>query len=168
MKDKIRFVFSELIATAGGAGYAPVAPGTFGSVVGVALVWLCLSWKIEHKFLLGLTLLFVGSWAGAEVNSRSGKADSNKIVIDEVLGMLISTATISNGPNLSLNLLVAFSLFRFFDILKPPPCRQIDSWCKSLTPGTFQNGFGVMADDLAAGIQALIVYEILFYLKVLV
>jgi phosphatidylglycerophosphatase A len=140
-----------LLATAGGAGYAPVAPGTFGSAVGVAL-YAPLS--VLNPLLFALTvaaMLFLGIWAADGAERVFEKKDDRRIVIDEVVGQLIalSPLLIFAGPaaTRSLPLLVAgFLLFRLFDIWKPGPVR----WAEQ----RFAGGAGVMLDDVVAGALA--------------
>ena len=137
-----------MLATAAGAGYAPIAPGTFGSAVGVALYALL---SVLHPLLFALTLtalLFVGIWAADEAAHVFGTVDDGRIVIDELVGQLLALSPLlifaGAGANRSLALLGAgFVLFRIFDIWKPGPA----SWAER----RFTGGAGVMLDDVAAG-----------------
>ena len=155
---------SLAIATALGLGYLPKAPGTFGSLGGVALTVLLWSRSLPHKsvdiyfhdvyFVIlpqGFTILYTVliSGVGVLVASRTerylGKKDPQIVVIDEVSGQLISYFGIGGAiPNWKY-LLLGFILFRVFDIWKPFPARQAES-----LPG----GLGIMADDWIAGIYA--------------
>jgi len=145
---------ARLLATAGGAGYAPIAPGTFGSMVGVAL-FVPLSGF--HPLLFALTtatLLALGTWAADCAEHFFGKKDDGRIVIDEVVGQLIALAPLLCFANLagvtSLALLGAgFLLFRLFDIWKPGPV----GWAER----HFAGGAGVMLDDVVAGALAALV-----------
>jgi phosphatidylglycerophosphatase A len=161
---KRRPVVSLVIATALGLGYLPKAPGTFGSLAGVALallIWFrfipCNSIDVYiHDIYLvipaqGFIILFalVTSGVGVLVATRTanylGNKDPQIVVIDEVSGQLISYFGIGMGmPNWKY-LLLGFILFRVFDIWKPFPARQAES-----LPG----GLGIMADDWIAGIYA--------------
>ncbi len=126
-----------ILATAGGAGYAPVAPGTFGSAVGVALYAL-LSVLSPLLFTLTVTtLLFIGIWAADGAERVFGKKDDGRIVIDEVVGQLIALTPL---------LVAGFLLFRLFDIWKPGPV----GWAER----RFAGGVGVMLDDVVAGALA--------------
>jgi phosphatidylglycerophosphatase A len=149
-KDEINSAHgvARLLATAGGAGYAPIAPGTFGSMVGVAL-FVPLSGF--HPLLFALTtatLLALGTWAADCAEHFFGKKDDGRIVIDEVVGQLLALSPLLFFANLgdthSLALLGAgFLLFRLFDIWKPGPV----AWAER----RFAGGAGVMLDDVAAG-----------------
>lgn len=135
-----------LIATAGGAGFLPKAPGTAGSAVGV-LVYLVMhsvggSAYFVHAILL---LLFAGIVAAQRVETLWGH-DSQRIVIDEVIGQMV-TFCLAGAARLSWTSVIAgFALFRVFDIVKPFPIRQLER-----LPG----GAGVIADDVGAGLYAL-------------
>jgi phosphatidylglycerophosphatase A len=140
-----------ILATAGGAGYAPVAPGTFGSAIGVALY---APFSVLNPLLFALTvtaMLFLGIWAADEAERVFGKKDDGRIVIDEVVGQLVALAPllVFAGPaaTRSLPLLGAgFLLFRLFDIWKPGPV----GWAER----RFAGGAGVMLDDVVAGALA--------------
>jgi phosphatidylglycerophosphatase A len=155
---------SLAIATAFGLGYLPKAPGTLGSLAGVALTMLYWSRFFPHKpidlyirdgyfviwpqgFLILFTILISGF--GVLVASRTanylGKKDPQIVVIDEVSGQLISYFGIGAAMPSWKYLLLGFILFRVFDIWKPFPARQAES-----LPG----GLGIMADDWVAGIYA--------------
>ncbi len=137
-----------LLATAGGAGYAPVAPGTFGSAVGVVL-WLPLSRLAPWLLLVTITaLLFVGIWASDEAERAFATKDDGRIVIDEVVGQLLTLAPLALvGTDSALHspawLLAGFLLFRALDIAKFGPI----GWAER----RFENGAGVMMDDVVAG-----------------
>ena len=131
------------MASVFGAGYAPVASGTVGSLVTAVAIWLLpvTPFRIAVA-LVAVTLL--GIWAGGRVERVLGRKDPGLIVIDEVAGMLLSVL----GLPRSLPVLIsAFLLFRLFDIWKPFPARE----SQALT-----GGMGVMVDDLIAGLYALV------------
>ena len=148
---------SYLIATVGGVGLIPVAPGTAGSIVG-ALVWcvmvLLLSPEIAicTQLVLLLIILPVGTWASAKVEKTTGKIDSSEIVIDETAGMLITLFAL---PFSWFNLLVGFALFRLLDIIKPFPIGRLQK---------LKGGLGVMADDIAAGLASAVIVRLLVFL----
>jgi len=137
------------IATCG-VGYMPLAPGTFGSLVGVA-IFLGLTRVAGGTILLLvaiLTFTFGGIWAGTRTEEISGRKDPGKIVVDEVAGQLIALL-----PLLFVNwtitmVIVSFILFRFFDIVKPYPANRLQD---------LEGGVGVMCDDLVAGAYAAII-----------
>jgi len=155
------FGVARILATAGGVGYAPIAPGTFGSAVGVALFALL---SALHPLLFALTiatLLALGTWAADRAEILFGKKDDRRIVIDEVVGQLIALAPLlcfaDRAGVTSLALLGAgFLLFRIFDIWKPGPI----GW----TERRFAGGAGVMLDDVAAGaLVALLMTPLTFF-----
>ena len=139
-----------LVATAGGLGYAPLAPGTCGAGAGLLLFyWLAPLGAFSYVLALAATLL-LGIPAATAAERHFGREDDRRIVIDEVAGQLLSLAPLAlMGPPHSTNpltLFVAFLLFRVLDIWKPGPVR----W----TEQRFCGGFGVIADDLMAGALA--------------
>jgi phosphatidylglycerophosphatase A len=140
--------FVLAVATAGGAGYLPGAPGTFGSVVGV-LVFAALAGLGLPLFLLTTAALTIlGIWASDHAERIFGKKDDGRIVIDEVAGQLIVLAPLLVMAPLGevhnpFWLVTGFVLFRVFDIWKPGPAR----WAER----NFKGGAGVVLDDVVAG-----------------
>lgn len=144
---------SLAIGTGLGSGLSPRAPGTMGSLVGVAALWAVrdFSWGLKLACILALTA--IGTWAARSVCAAVRSRDDQRIVIDEVIGMMLTGFTLA--PNF-WNYALAFLFFRFFDILKLPPARQADRWSKSLDfNASWQIGFGVILDDIFAGLQGL-------------
>jgi phosphatidylglycerophosphatase A len=140
-------LWAKLTATALGAGYLPVAPGTWGTLAAVPLAWALDRLGGEIALLAGLAVVIVfGSWAADLYCTATGKHDNQQIVIDEVAGYLLTLVAV---PRSWPNLAAAFVLFRLFDIWKPPPVRAIDR--------RVGGGFGVVADDLGAGVYGAIV-----------
>jgi phosphatidylglycerophosphatase A len=143
-----RRIFALALATAGGAGYAPIAPGTFGSLVGV-LVFVAVAPAGPVVVTLAAALASaVGVWAAGEAERVFAKKDDGRIVIDEVAGQLITLLPLAmvmepERVRAPLPLIVGFLVFRGFDIAKPGPVR----WAERSFPG----GQGVMYDDLVAG-----------------
>lgn len=136
------------LATVGGAGYSPVAPGTAGSLVAVLILWLVpLSRAGLVVFFLAVTA--TGLWAAHRAERLLGAKDPGAIVIDEVAGMTLSVLALPLTPAV---LATGFVLFRFFDIVKPPPA----GWSQRLA-----GGLGVMVDDLIAGLYVLVVLALL-------
>jgi phosphatidylglycerophosphatase A len=128
------------LATVGGAGYVPVAPGTAGTAVAAIA---CFFWggrldAVGWAVLL-LVVSAVGVWSAQAVTAGWGK-DPSRVVIDEAAGYLFTVAWLPPDATVAV---AGFVLFRVLDIFKPPPVRQ----CERL-PG----GWGIMADDIAAGI----------------
>lgn len=134
------------LATAGYSGYFPIAPGTVGSAVGL-LVYGALSWVHSPvvpavEVLVILVLFAVGVWAATTAERYFGGIDPGPIVLDEVVGMLITLAFIPVGLS---GALIGFVLFRIFDVIKPFPARRLEA---------LHGGLGVMADDAMAAIYA--------------
>lgn len=130
------------IATFGGIGWAPVAPGTVASAVTIAALWL-LSLSRAQIIVFFVVVALIGTWAAEHAERTLGAKDPGTIVIDEVAGMTLSVLLLPLTVPVAL---LAFVLFRLFDIVKPPPARQAQ-----VLPG----GAGVMVDDLIAGLYAL-------------
>lgn len=150
-------ILPRLIASGLWAGYSPIMPGTCGTVSCLVV------WYTVHAFgfpstvladlLLALGCIVIGHLSSGACIKRLGvapgeKTDPQFIVIDEWAGMLIGLIGVSyDNP---LTILMAFFLFRFFDILKPWPIKRLEH-----LPGAF----GVMADDIAAGLFALLLFH---------
>jgi phosphatidylglycerophosphatase A len=133
-----------LIATWFGCGYAPIGPGTAGSLAAlfIAIALHLLDGSAGGTFLLLTGILLVpGVWAASVIAKRLGQKDPHIVVVDEVLGQWLTLTGISTLNWKSW--LAAFVLFRVFDIWKPPPARQLEA-----LPG----GIGIVADDLMAGV----------------
>jgi phosphatidylglycerophosphatase A len=151
---------AQSIATAGGAGLLPFAPGTWGSLVAFPIMALIYHWPVEAKWALWGLVTALGVWAAAEWDFFQGTSDNQSIVIDEVSGQWLTAFFLI--PTWK-NWLLAFILFRILDVVKIPPCRQMDRWSKRIAKakggkiGAFWSGFGVMADDLLAALQGLLV-----------
>ena len=131
------------IATVGYCGYSPVAPGTVGSAAGLVvylLVWRTQSSLVEIGLIVAL--FAAGVWAGTTAEQYFGGVDPGPIVLDEVVGMLITLAFIPVGWS---GALAGFFLFRIFDVIKPFPAARLES---------LHGGLGVMADDAMAAIYA--------------
>jgi phosphatidylglycerophosphatase A len=145
-----RFVFSHpahVIAFGGGVGLAPFAPGTWGTLLAFPLHALLQTWFEGGGMLAVIALLFaLGAWACGVTGRALGVADHGGMVWDETVAFLL---VLMFTPAGWLWQAAAFGLFRFFDIVKPPPIRHFDRALK--------NGFGVMFDDLlAAGYSVLV------------
>ena len=134
-------VFPLAIATVFGIGYAPIAPGTFGSAAGLLLWWLLPASTATHAIVI-VALFAVGSWSGNVAEHYFGRTDPGQVVIDEVMGMLI---TLFLNPVGWIGAILAFFLFRIFDVIKPYPSDRLER---------LHGGVGVMADDGMAAIYA--------------
>ena len=128
------------LATAGGVGFTPVAPGTAGAAVGVVIYLMVSGWSIQAQLALLLAIVVIGVWASTETERHLNVEDPGQVVIDEVAGQFVTL--IATGAS-GLGVAIGFGLFRFFDIVKPPPVRQCEAW---------HGGTGIMADDVMAGI----------------
>ncbi len=136
------------VATAAGAGFVPVAPGTFGSLVGVGVFALIAPLGAIAVALAALLVTAVGIWAAGEAERIFARRDDGRIAIDEVAGQLVALWPLSllappERALAPLPLAVGFLAFRAFDIAKPGPVR----WAER----SFSGGRGVMFDDLVAG-----------------
>ncbi|MCC6197233.1 MAG: phosphatidylglycerophosphatase A [Burkholderiales bacterium] len=153
MRPTLRFLLhhpAHFIALGFGAGLAPVAPGTFGTLVAIPIALALHTYAGDTGYLVATAaLLAIGVWA-SHVTGRALEApDHGSIVVDEVVAFLLVLFFTGVTP---LRLAIAFVLFRFFDIVKPPPIRQVDAALKS--------GLGVMLDDLVAAGYALVVFAV--------
>lgn len=142
---------AHVVALGFGAGLAPFAPGTFGTLVAFPIAWGLRAVTGDLGFALAIAALFgIGVWSSAVTARHLGVPDHGAIVIDEVvafLGVLFFTGL---EP---MRAAVAFLLFRFFDIVKLPPAREIDRH--------WHGGLGVMLDDVVAAGYALLAFAIL-------
>jgi phosphatidylglycerophosphatase A len=133
---------AHLIAQGFGTGLSPVAPGTVGTLVAWPIAWVLDAYAGTAAWIATIAAVtLVGLWATAVTSRALGVADHRSIVIDEIAAFLL--VLFFAGADIARQVL-AFVLFRFFDVVKPPPIRQVDRVMK--------NAVGVMADDfLAAG-----------------
>ena len=132
------------IATCG-VGYLPLIPGTFGSLVGLG-IFLLLRRTPAALVVSILAVTVAGIWAGSRTEALAGRKDPGKVVVDEVAGQLIATLPLALFKQWSIAaVMVSFVLFRFFDIVKPYPANRLQE---------LKGGFGIMYDDLVAGVYA--------------
>jgi phosphatidylglycerophosphatase A len=139
------------LATGFGSGLSPVAPGTLGTLLGVLICLLCLPMPWTFRLLFVLALLVLSIYVADKAEKIYQKKDDQRIVIDEIIGLQITMLPVAINI---LNLCAAFVLFRIFDILKPFPVKNLQG-----LPG----GWGVVIDDVAAGIYAAAVLWLLVY-----
>jgi phosphatidylglycerophosphatase A len=140
-----------ILATVGGAGYFPIAPGTVGSAVGVLVYWFTRQWPFSWQLGLVAAVTVVGTWAAGVAAGHFGREDPGHVVIDEVAGQLVTL--LLTGAGLS-GAVIGFFAFRLFDIIKPWPANRFER-----LPG----GLGIMADDLMAGVYANLVLQVVAY-----
>ncbi len=153
-------MFWKIIASGFGSGYSPFAPGTAGALVGCLMLWI-----FQHFFpyyfsgemawvglsTLILVFFFLGVKASDELEAEWGH-DPSRIVVDEMVGVWIAMLFV---PFTVLNLTIAFILFRIFDIWKPLGIRQMEN---------LKGGWGVMMDDVLAGVYSLMVMHLYLFL----
>ena len=138
----------RFFATGFYSGYFPFAPGTAGSAVGLLIYWIP---NFENTIILSVCtalMLIIGIVVSGKMERHFGD-DPPIVVIDEVVGMWITLLLLPKSILLSL---AGFILFRIFDIIKPPPARNLEA---------LKNGWGIMLDDVMAGIYGNIVLQIL-------
>ncbi len=139
-----------------GSGLLRPGPGTWGT----ALAWVIFSVLAPGgaadpatALIVVAVALIVGTWAAEHTAAMLGEADPSTIVVDEMVAFWLVLVMLPTGPHWFMLQVLAFVLFRFFDIVKPPPIRSIDR--------RWKNAFGVMADDLVAAFYTLIVVALL-------
>lgn len=138
------------VATGVFAGYWPLGPGTLGTVMALPFIWFVTAWPAGLQIVFAGALLGVGVWASSRAIQILKREDAPQIVVDEVVGYLVAMIGI---PFTFYWVVCGFLLFRFFDIFKPFPISLIDEKVKG--------GWGVMLDDLAAGIFANLVMHLM-------
>lgn len=131
------------LATGGLIGFAPVAPGTFGSLAALPLCWLVASISAGPGLVLILALIGLSTWVAHAAEQIEAQKDPKQVVIDEFCGMTVALFALPFTPALALG---GFALFRVFDIFKPFPIR----WLEKKVPG----GPGIVLDDIIAGLFA--------------
>ncbi|WP_305044404.1 phosphatidylglycerophosphatase A family protein [Geoalkalibacter sp.] len=132
-----------LLASNGGLGYFPWAPGTVGTLAGIPAFWLLARFSGPLYALTWVALLCLACWVAAGAGRLYGVVDDRRIVIDELVGYLVTVAFL---PFSWTTALLGFVFFRFFDVVKIWPA----SWCDQ----RLKNGVGVVLDDVAAGFYA--------------
>jgi len=130
------------IATVGGAGFAPIAPGTAGAAVGVVIFWFTRGWPLAWQAGLAFAVTAIGTWASTVAARHFDREDPSQVVVDEVAGQLVTYFATGVGV---WGMLIGFVAFRVFDTWKPWPANKFEE-----LPG----GIGIMADDVMAGIYA--------------
>jgi phosphatidylglycerophosphatase A len=150
LKKGFKYKLALFFATCGFTGYSPIAPGTVGTAV-AAIFYLLLGWAFGAENSLNFILITLlaaiglGIWSADVVERVERKKDPGKINIDEFAGFFISVILL---PHSRIWAIIAFFVFRFFDIVKPWPVRRMEN---------IKGGFGIMLDDLVAGLYSLIV-----------
>jgi len=141
--------FILLLATGFGVGYSPVAPGTLGTLLVIPVYYFFsnISSPIYEITLIGF--FFLSVWISENAEIFFGKKDDQRIVIDEMVGFLITMLWV---PKATHFIIIGFFLFRLFDILKPFPIRRLEKRLKG--------GYGVVLDDVMAGVYANIILHL--------
>jgi len=146
--------YAALAFATWGVGYIPLAPGTFGSVVGIGVFLLLQSWPMQLAAIVVIT--FAGIWAATRTEQILGLKDPGKVVVDEVAGQMIALLPFSIFGLGKIWIIVSFILFRVFDIFKPYPARRFEA---------LRSGLGIMADDLVAGFYAALIVMVIMVLR---
>jgi phosphatidylglycerophosphatase A len=152
----LKFLFAHpahFFALGFGSGLAPKAPGTFGTLVGFPLFWLIRNYSFHTQLIIIAALFLFGIYVCDKTSKDLGVSDHGTIVWDEIVAMML---VLTITPMHLSGWLIAFLLFRLFDIWKPFPISYFDAKLK--------NGFGVMFDDLLAAIYAMASMWLIFYL----
>ncbi|WP_396588568.1 phosphatidylglycerophosphatase A [Bermanella sp. R86510] len=137
-----------------GSGLSPKAPGTTGTIAALPIYWFLLADLSPMLFaLIVIATFIVGVWVSEKTSQDLGVHDHGGIVIDEWVGMWI---TLFMAPKVLWVMFVGFVLFRFFDVLKPWPIKWLDQHVKG--------GFGIMIDDVLAGVMALVCLQLILLL----
>jgi phosphatidylglycerophosphatase A len=149
MKKTNRFL---LFFSAGfGVGYSPIAPGTLGTLLAIPLYFFLSQIPFPLYELTLLAFFFLSTWISEQAQLYWGKKDDQRIVIDEMMGFLVTMLWV---PKTTLTIIAGFILFRLFDIIKPPPIRRLEN---------VKGGYGVVLDDVVAGIYGNIILHIISF-----
>jgi phosphatidylglycerophosphatase A len=138
-------------ATGFGVGYSPLAPGTLGTLIAIPVYYFLTNIPSPIYEITLIGFFFLSVWISENAEMFFGRRDDPRIVIDEVMGFLITMLWL---PKTLLFIIVGFILFRFFDILKPFPIRRVDKRLKG--------GFGVVLDDVIAGVYSNIILHFFY------
>jgi phosphatidylglycerophosphatase A len=143
--------FIVILATGLGVGYFSFAPGILGTLLAIPIYFFLseIPFPLYEITLAGF--FFLAVWVSEKAGAIFGKKDDQRIVIDEMIGFFITMLWV---PKTVLFVIIGFILFRFFDILKPPPIRLIER---------VRGGFGVVLDDVLAGVYANIILHIISF-----
>jgi phosphatidylglycerophosphatase A len=142
--------FFLILATGFGVGYSPIAPGTLGTLIAIPVYYFLseIPSPLYEVTLIGF--FFLSVWISENAETFFGRKDDPRIVIDEMIGFLITMLWV---PKTTRFIIIGFFLFRFFDILKPFPIRHLERRLK--------RGWGVVLDDVMAGVYANILLHLI-------
>lgn len=132
------------LGTGFGLGYSPIAPGTAGSILATLVAFFVIKGNAPYLIIATIVIFTVGVIASSFIEKEREIKDPSLVVIDEIVGMWISVLFI---PHVWWSFLIAFALFRFFDVVKPFPANNLQK---------LHGGLGIMIDDVIAGVYALI------------
>lgn len=149
----VRKHLTLLFATFFYMGYSPVAPGTVGTIGAMFLLLVLSVFSLEVYFLFLVGFIIFSIWVSGRASYLLGTEDPRQVVIDEVCGYMV---TMSFLPFSLTNMVIGFFLFRFFDVVKPPPLRRLES---------LKGGIGIVADDICAGVYANLILQIITRVK---
>jgi len=135
-----------------GTGYSPIAPGTMGSLLAIPFVLMLLSLPLSTYLVTVITFIFMACWISEQARQIYQVNDAPQVVIDEIAGMLV--VFIGQDPSM-ITVITGFILFRVMDIWKPWPCRWFDK--------KMHNGYGIVLDDVVAGVYANLLLWVLVY-----
>ncbi len=142
--------FILFLATGFGVGYSPIAPGTLGTLVAIPIYYFLSEIPPPLYEITLVGFFFLSVWISENAERFFGKKDDQRIVVDEIVGFLITMLWV---PKTVPFIIIGFFLFRFFDILKPFPIRRLEKRLKG--------GYGVVLDDVAAGVYGSIVLHLI-------
>lgn len=134
-------------------GYFPLAPGTFGTLLAIPIYYFLSEIPSPLYEITLLGFFFLAVWFSEKAGPLFGKKDDPRIVIDEIMGFFVTMLWI---PKTTLSVIAGFFLFRFFDILKPPPIRLLER---------VRGGYGVVLDDVLAGVYANVMLQLINILR---
>lgn len=146
---------SAFIALGFGVGLSKKAPGTFGTLVAIPFFLLIQFLPFYLILLFVITIFFIGIYVSDKTSIALGKKDPGCIVIDEIVGFLLLLTLLKNQVESIIFFILAFILFRIFDIWKPYPINFLEK--------KYEGGFGIMIDDIGAAIYAYITFLIIYY-----
>ncbi len=142
--------FFLILATGFGVGYSPLAPGTLGTLITIPIYSFLSTIPSPIYEITLIAFFFLSVWVSENAEIFFGKKDDPRIVIDEMMGFLITMLWL---PKTIFSVITGFFLFRFFDILKPFPIRRMEK--------RWRGGYGVVSDDVLAGIYANIILQLI-------
>jgi phosphatidylglycerophosphatase A len=144
--------FILILATGFGVGYSPIAPGTLGTLVAIPVYYFLSNIQSPIYEITLIASFFLSVWISQNAEKSFGKRDDPRIVIDEMMGFLITMLWV---PQTTWFIIIGFFLFRLFDIIKPFPIRRLEKGLKG--------GFGIVLDDVLAGVYSNIILQIISY-----